>query len=163
MNVAKISSDEITRLLDRIGTYNENEHYSRGQFEKHLFEDPEMFGLYDNGKCVALAFTRLNDPKNGFSYLSQLSSFIKGKNYGMKLLESLVESGNCPNLWLMSNPEAGESVAKIYRKTELFEEFTISKSIYSGKEIHFFMHISGSNKENKTNWLKDYLTGVFAE
>ena len=159
----KIELKNVEKLLDEIDSYNENKHHDRSHFEKHLKSQqvPDIYGLFDGGKCTALAFVEAGYPEPEYAYLQELASFFPGKGCGMMLVEKLAEKYE--TIWLISNPTGGEGIAKNYRNTGLFNEFVIDKSVYSGKPLHIFMKLSGNDAAKKQEHLERFLTGIFAE
>lgn len=144
-----VNRHDIPRLLDEIEGYCDNERFSREQFEKYLFSekgidstDNSMFyGLFDNGKCLALAY--LNKVPEDFILMAQVSSVVRG--YGKPLIENIIEMSR--NLWWAADPDGGEKLVDYYRQFGMKEVILDNVKWVDGRSETFFYKAATASDE----------------
>ena len=113
----------------------ENTRYEADQFRKYFGQDVEWCALIEQGTGNALAILcfEKDTPFPGYCFISEVQNLKKG--YGKPLLLEMFKKHG--KVWLMSNPDAGESLSGYYSKLNL-EQIEVPNSIYDGRTLHFF-------------------------
>ena len=127
-----LSEVEVEDMLD--SSPNENPRFEVDQFRKYFGSDVEWCALVEPGTGNALAISCMesNNPFPGYCFISEVQNLKKG--YGKPLLLELFRKYG--TVWLMSNPDAGESLSSYYRKLNL-EQIEVKNSIYGGALCFF--------------------------
>ena len=146
----KVLKTDLKNLLDEIEKYNENERFSRVQFEKYLdsaksidADDKSMYyGLFStDGHCLALSY--LNKTPADCVLIAQISCVVP--SYGRLLLQDIIDRSRV--MWLAADPTAEESLLEYYRTFGL-EEVVLDHSKWAdGKEAHFFLKADGELRD----------------
>ena len=92
---------------------------------------------------------------NNFTIVN-FQSLYKGKGYGKKLLDNIIDIFK--NIWLMADPSQEETLIKYYRNNTKLQEFILDNSIYK-KSLHFYYSINFDKRILKN--LFDYIKFVF--
>lgn len=150
----KVPQNQVVKLLDEIEKYNENKQFSRAQFEKYfgMYDDRKSmyYGLFEKGgRC--LAFSYLSKMPGNCIFIGQVTCVVHG--YGKPLLEDIISRSLA--VWLESDPTAGESLLKYYRKFGL-EEVVVEKSKHTDGEVpHFFLKAKGKSRDEIISLIND--------
>lgn len=122
-NFKIIPRENIVSLLDDIDAYCENERFDRSKFSRYigsekLIDDDEhscFLGMFDGDKCLSMAY--LNKVPEKFILIAQIQCVIHG--FGKPLIEKIISLSR--NLWLVADPDGGESLLDYYRQFGLKE------------------------------------------
>lgn len=127
-----LSEEEVGDMLDT--SPNENTRFEADQFRKYFGSEVEWCALVEQGTGNALAIScfEMDNPFPGYCFISEVQNLKKG--YGKPLMLELFKKHG--TVWLMSNPDAGESLSGYYRKLNL-EQIEVPNSIYGGT-LYFF-------------------------
>lgn len=143
--------EKIIRTALDVGKIN-NPRYSRTNFTKYFGQDNiKWCTLSINTEIVAIAAVEENNPFDGYVYINDIQTLIKG--YGRTLLDEIFN--NYKKVWLMADVTAGEDLLNYYRSLKL-HEMVVPDSIYDCPAFFY------CTKQCDIYKLEDHIEAFFA-